>query len=373
MVDPVLSNEQIRDNTGATFMIKMVAILLVSLAVMGLFPGGAAAQEQPLDFMTIERPPFSMQDESGHWSGFSIELMEAIAVELGREVRFTEADVFPGMIDAVTAGRVDGAVANISITSAREETLDFSQPIFESGLQIMLPADDTGSSLINAIATRDIALFLLSAFGLLFIAGMLMWVFERNRQLYFKRPMRDALFPSFWWALNLVVNGGFEERMPQSRFGRVFAVILVVSSLFVVSVFVAKITATMTVAAISENVDSLNDLEDRRTATTAGSTGEALLEARDISHESYASFEALLRDFENGEVEAVLFDGPLLNWYLMREGKGEGRLVSRVFKRENYGIALPTGSPLTEDINRALLALRESGVHEDIARRYFSN
>ena len=101
------------------------------------------------------------------------------------------------------------------------------------------------------------------------LAGMLMWVFERNRQLYFRRPLRDALFPAFWWALNLVVNGGFEERMPQSRFGRFFAVLLVVSSLFVVSVFVAQITATLTVAAISENVDSLNDLEDRRTATTA--------------------------------------------------------------------------------------------------------
>jgi len=373
VLDPAQANEHIGEVLGAVLMIKLVATLLVSLVAIGLPPGGAAAQEQPLDFMTIERPPFSMRDENGEWTGFSIELMQAIAPELGRELRFTEADVFPDMIGAVQAGRVDGAVANISITSAREETLDFSQPIFESGLQIMLPADDTGSSLISAIATRDIALFLLSAFGLLFLAGMLMWVFERNRQLYFRRPLRDALFPAFWWALNLVVNGGFEERMPQSRFGRFFAVLLVVSSLFVVSVFVAQITATLTVAAISENVDSLNDLEDRRTATTAGSTGEALLELRDIPHESYASFEALLRDFENGAVEAVLFDGPLLNWYLMKDGKGKGRLVNRVFKRENYGIALPTGSALTEDINRALLALRESGKHDDIARRYFGN
>ncbi|RFP87037.1 glutamine ABC transporter substrate-binding protein [Rhodobacteraceae bacterium 63075] len=354
-------------------MTRYFAALALALMAACLSCGAAMAQDRPLTFMTIERPPFAMEDETGGWSGFSIELMEAIAIELGREVRFTEADVFPGMIDAVTAGRVDGAVANISITAAREETLDFSHPIFESGLQIMLPVGDTGAGLINAIVTRDIAFFLLSAFGLLFVFGMLMWAFERNRQAYFQRPWYDALFPSFWWALNLVVNGGFEERMPQSRFGRFFAVLLVVSSLFIVSVFVAKITATMTVAAISENVDSLNDLEDRRTATTAGSTGEALLELRDIPHESYASFEALLRDFENGEVEAVLFDGPLLNWYLMDEGKGQGRLVSRVFKRENYGIALPTGSGLTEDINRALLALRESGAHEDIAKRYFGN
>jgi len=38
------------------------------------------------------------------------------------------------------------------------------------------------------------------------------------------------------------VNGGFEERVPQSRVGRGFAVLLVIASLFIVSIFVAQIS-----------------------------------------------------------------------------------------------------------------------------------
>lgn len=305
--------------------------------------------------------------------GFSIDLTRAIAEELGREVRFERVETFSDMFDAIAQGRADGAIANISITAAREQAMDFSHPIFESGLQIMLPGEKEGTSLINIIATRDVAMFVLAAFGGLFVFGMLMWLLERGRQPYFDRPLREALFPSFWWALNLVVNGGFEERVPSSRLGRLFGVLLVVSSLFIVSIFVAQITAAMTVAAISENVESLNDLDGRKTATTRSSTGEALLLQRDIAHQSYDTLSGMLADFESGEVEAVVFDGPILAWYLQTQGRGKGRLVERVFKRENYGIALPTGSPLTEEFNRALLSLRENGSHDSITRKYFGN
>ena len=69
-------------------------------------------------------------------------------------------------------------------------------------------------------------------------------------------------------------------------------------------------------------------------------------------------------------VEPVV-DGPILAWYIRNEGAAFGRLVPRNFKPENYGIALPSGSPLTEEINRALLSLRESGRYDALRTRYF--
>lgn len=97
----------------------------------------------------------------------------------------------------------------------------------------------------------------------------------------------------------------------------------------------------------------------------------ARLSARDINFAPYGSLRDMLADFEDGSIDAIVFDGPLLAWYLQNDGRGEGRLVDRVFRRENYGIALPSGSPLTEEINHALLALRESGAHDQINYRYF--
>ncbi|MDU8929480.1 transporter substrate-binding domain-containing protein [Alisedimentitalea sp. MJ-SS2] len=331
----------------------------------------AASTAQSLTFATVDRPPFSTQTPKG-FRGFSVELMQDIAAEMGREIQFQRVTQFSDMFDAIAQGKVDGAIANISITAARETAMDFSHPIFESGVQIMVPLDGgNGSSLLRALFARDLILALLAAGALLFGGGMLMWLFERNRQPYFDRPAGDALFPSFWWALNLVVNGGFEERAPQSRPGRVFAVLLVISSLFIVSIFVARITAAMTIEAISGNIDNLSDLDGRKVASTTGSTASAFLDSRGIGHQQFGNLQDMLRTFEEGKLDAVVFDGPILAWYVRNDGAAFGRLVPRNFKPENYGIALPSDSPLTEEINRALLNLRETGRYDALRIRYF--
>ena len=214
-------------------------LIFLILLWFGLLVQSVAAQS--LTVSTVTRPPFSLT-EDGQDAGFSMDLLAALAETLGWQTQVIRHDAFGDMLGAVESGNSDLAIANISITSAREEVMDFSQPIFESGLQIMVPAKAARSpSLIRALISSDLLLAIGIAFLVLFCGGMLMWMFERRAQPYFDRPARDAMFPSFWWALNLVVNGGFEERAPRTFFGRIFAVLLVVSSLFIVSVFVAKI------------------------------------------------------------------------------------------------------------------------------------
>lgn len=337
---------------------------------------GASAQlvqaqsADSLTISTVHRPPFAFLDK-GEPEGFSIDLMKAIAEDLGYSVEFVPQDSFAAMLDTVRNAETDGAIANISITASRETEMDFSQPIFESGLQILLPAEAGTLQRFGSILTREILMVLLLALGVLFGGGLLMWVFERRHQPYFDRPMPDAMFPSFWWALNLVVNGGFEERMPMSRLGRLFAVILVVSSLFVVSVFVATITAAVTVDALQESVDSINDLEGRQVATVSGSTSEGFLGERDISFEGYADPDAMLAAFASKEAEAVVFDGPILAYHVQARTVRNARLIERVYRPENYGIALPTGSPLREEFNRTLLRLREDGTYDTLLDRWF--
>ena len=305
--------------------------------------------------------------------GFSIDLTREIAAELGREVSFTFVDEFPDMLARVTSGEFDGAVANISITSDREAVLDFSRPIFGSGLQILVSGSTTGMSVWGALLRWELAASLLVAFGVLFGVGMLMWAFERKNSGYFNENARDAMFPSFWWALNLVVNGGFEVNVPRSAFGRILGVVLVVSSLFVVSFFVANITAVMTVDAISGSVRGLDDLRGRTVGTTDGSTASAFLGERGVAHVRYATFADVTTAFEEGELDAIVFDGPILAHYLTHEASGAAYLLERNFRPEDYGIALPQGSPLREQINLVLLRLQETGRYEELRLRWFGD
>ena len=340
------------------------------LSILFLCLSAIHANAQDLTFSTVSREPFSMTQD-GKDVGFSIDLINAISADLNKTIALDRKDSFGDMLGAVQNADVDGAIANISITAARETTMDFTLPIFASGIQVMLPSDGSTRALFTTILTREIALALVFAFGILFGCGMIMWTFERHRQEYFDRPFAQALFPSFWWALNLVVNGGFEERMPRSPLGRGLGVIMVISSLFIVSIFVARITAAITVEAIQSNVQSINDLEGRTVGTIDGSTSATFLNERGLAYVIYPDLDSMIRAFEVNTLQAVVFDGPILAYYVNNKGRGKARIMDKVFKPENYGIALPTGSPIREDINQSLLRLRENGTYDDLLIKWF--
>ena len=267
---------------------------------------------------------------------------------------------------------MDAAIVNVSITAERERLMDFSQPIFDSGVQVMMRADDSaGLSMLKALFTRQIGLAVMATLVLLFGGGMLMWMFERHKQPYFDRKACDAAFPAFWWALNLVVNGGFEERMPQSCGGRFFAVILVVSSLFIVSIFVAQITAALTINAIQNNIDGINDLEGRPVGTITASTSADYMIKRGIGFQTFDDLEDLLAAFEDGDLDAVVFDGPILVYYVRTRSNGKAELLERVYRPENYGMVFTTGSTLREDFDQAMLRLREDGTYDDLLLKWF--
>jgi polar amino acid transport system substrate-binding protein len=346
----------------------MYKILIAVLCAL-FFSGPLAAQN--LTVSTVTRQPFSMVIDDKN-TGFSIELLAEIAQNLDSEISIVRHDSFSEMLNAVTSGTSDAAIANISITSAREQAMDFSHPIFSSGLRRLIPIKpDSRFSLISTIVSWELFFAIIGAFGVLLAGGMLMWRLERNHQDYFDKPAHEAMFPAFWWALNLVVNGGFEERVPRTPFGRIFGVLLVISSLFVVSIFVARITAAMTISAIESSVSSVNDLYGKRVGTVAGSTAEAFLQNRDLNGYALNDLSDVLRAFEDGDLDAVVFDSPILAYYVKTDGARFGQLAGPTFQHENYGIALPSGSELVEPINQALLELREDGTYAQIYRKWF--
>ncbi len=346
-------------------------ILLITAFLASALSSLASAQD--LRVATVTRAPFSMERD-GVDTGFSIDLWKALMQDMRRNSTVVRAATFSEMLDLVENGQADAAISNISITAKRESRFDFTHPIFESGLQIMVHSDANNTpSIWSALWSKDLFLAIALSFAVLLGGGMLMWRFEHGKEEYFDMPARKAMFPAFWWALNLVVNGGFEERVPKSVFGRLFGVFLVLSSLFVVSIVVAKITATLTIAGIQNSVDSINDLHGKSVGTTTGSTASAYLDTRDVRHRGYDSLEMLLAAFENGKLDAVVFDAPILAYYANNEGRDTAEVVGPVFLRENYGIILPPESPLAEPINQSLLRLREDGTYNEIYRKWFGS
>ncbi|WP_179381215.1 transporter substrate-binding domain-containing protein [Jannaschia marina] len=346
----------------------LLSLFLVLITALPARPQGSESDR--LIVATVTRPPFSMTVD-GAETGFALDLWAALSAELGLVYDVRRYASFPDMLAAVEAGEANAAVANISITADRETRMDFTQPIFSAGVQVLMTSETGIWPMLRAAFSPRLLLLGLLAIGGLFALGMLMWAFERRRHDYFGTDARSAAFPAFWWALNVLISGDYKEKDPASPLGRVFGVLMIVGSLFVVSIFVAQITANLTLDAINQDVARITDLDGRKVGTTEGSTTATYLETRRVAHQTYADLATLQNAFEGGEIDAIAFDGPVLAYYLQSTPDLDARLIDRVFQREYYGIALPTGSDLRERINRALLRLEEDGTYGEIQRTWF--
>src|SRR6056297_2958313 len=86
--------------------------------------------------------PFEMMDqETGEMIGFDMEIIREVADRAGFEIDLNTMD-FNGIIPALQTGNVDIAIAGITITEERAEIVDFSDPYYDSGLRILVSAND---------------------------------------------------------------------------------------------------------------------------------------------------------------------------------------------------------------------------------------
>ncbi|HEY7218902.1 MAG TPA: transporter substrate-binding domain-containing protein [Candidatus Binatia bacterium] len=85
------------------------------------------------------------------------------------------------ILEPVKSKEATLGIAAILITAEREVELDFSQPMFDAGLQILTPAQGGRSALVEAILTNlfsTTVLFYVLGVGLiLLLMAHLVWLF----------------------------------------------------------------------------------------------------------------------------------------------------------------------------------------------------
>ncbi|QIK64684.1 ABC transporter permease subunit [Leucobacter viscericola] len=86
--------------------------------------------------------PFEFRDtKSGDLVGIDMDMIQEIAKQEGFKVDIRSLG-FQAALSAVQAGQADGVIAGMSITDERKEIFDFSEPYFESGVQMAVAAND---------------------------------------------------------------------------------------------------------------------------------------------------------------------------------------------------------------------------------------
>lgn len=85
--------------------------------------------------------PFEFKNENNEYVGIDIDLLNAIAEDQGFAVDLRPLGFDPS-IQGVLSNQLDGMIAGMSITEERKENFDFSDPYFDSGIQMAVAADN---------------------------------------------------------------------------------------------------------------------------------------------------------------------------------------------------------------------------------------
>jgi len=76
--------------------------------------------------------PWAMRDKQGQWVGFEIDVMNKLAKDMGVQLELVPT-AWDGIIPSLIAGKFDAIIGSMSITPARQEQIDFTDPYSTSG------------------------------------------------------------------------------------------------------------------------------------------------------------------------------------------------------------------------------------------------
>lgn len=109
----------------------MTRHILMATTALILAAGAVTAQEVRIGIAAEPYPPFAAPDAAGNWVGWEVEIIAAVctAAELNCVITPTAWD---GIIPALVSERIDAIMASMSITDDRLQTIDFSDPYYNT-------------------------------------------------------------------------------------------------------------------------------------------------------------------------------------------------------------------------------------------------
>lgn len=368
---------------------RLTVALLTCVAVAWIGSVAKCADDAvALDSQTTEPPPprmlrvgikesvpFSMHNADGSWTGISVELWRRVADDLGYAYEFVELPL-DDLFTQLESGEIDAAIAALTVTHDRERRVDFSHAYFNTGLSIaIVPGTSSGwTTVLQRVFSTVFLEIIAGIMAVLVVTGVLVYIFERraNPENFGKGPVK-GIANGIWWAAVTMTTVGYGDRVPKTLAGRFIAVIWMFAAILIISSFTAAVTSTLTLARLESNVRGPHDLHHVRVATVMRSTSATYLAREGIPFQSFESPLACMTQLHDGEIDAVVYDAPILRHLCLTRFPGELEVIPATFEKQDYAIALSSNSPLREPLNQVLLEHLIDPKWQEVVHRYLGS
>lgn len=331
----------------------LLACIWIAPAALAQTP---AVPDRELVIGTKVAEPFAIKDAKGQWHGLSIELWRHVAKKLGIKYRFEEATL-KELVDGVASGRFDAGVAALTITAAREKRFDFTHPFYSTGLAIAVRRKDENIwSAFGSVFTPRLTLLFGFLVGILVLIGVAVWLIERRTNPeQFGGGFLEGIGKGLWFSASTMTTVGFGDKAPITPLGRFLALIWMIIAIVFISVFTGVIASALTVDQLEANIRGPKDLYNVRVGTVPNSFSATWLRRERVDFSGVDGVEKGLAEVRAGRLDAFVYDEPLLRYLIRQKFRDDLFVVPNTFAPQEYGIALPSNSPLRERINVILL------------------
>ncbi|MFO7846264.1 MAG: transporter substrate-binding domain-containing protein [Balneolaceae bacterium] len=350
-------------------------LFFIWLFSVSTFSDSSAEQQANEEVVGIRvAPPFVIDEGDGSYSGLTIALWEHIAEENGVNYRYEERTL-QGLLDGVQNEGYYASAAALTITSVREQVVDFTHPFFVTGLGIAVSYQPAGfwQSLL-AMFSPDFLWVVLLLLSLLLFWGFLVWIFERHENSEeFGGTAAEGVGSGFWWAAVTMTTVGYGDKSPRTVGGRMVGFIWMFTAIIVISFFTASIASSLTITQLDSRVSGPGDLPFVRVGALQQSATLDYLDSEKIRAETYATISDGLRAVEEDEIDAFVHDAPIIQYYTQLDFRNKVRVLPNTFNDQYYGIALPLNSSYRNQMNQVLLDYIASDEWEELQARYLGD
>ncbi len=339
-----------------------------------LLPGPVFAQPTPLQVGIYLNQPFVTQT-NGHYSGFAIELWETIAAKTGLTYQYKPFATLPALLDAVTNRSIDVVVLNLTITADRLQRMDFTLPFMSTGLRLMINENRRGGFwqvVDNLHTSGHLKIYVFLVVGIV-LGTIGLTLFDRRFDKDFPREWHKGAADSFYHVMSLVTSGTSSHKSLFGSAGRVMAAIWLGCGVALIAYITSSITSVMTTTSITSQINSTADLNRKRIGAVAGTVAAEFVRDAGLTLESFANLQDAVAALVQAKIDAVVDDAPTLESYDNDHPELPITEVGAVFRPQEYGFALPAGSPLGHTLSLQILSLAENGYIEKLKSKYFGN
>jgi len=307
--------------------------------------------------------------------GLNMWLWKRVANDLNLDYELVSME-FSSMLDSVRSGGIDLSINPLTITSQRSKDMEFTHSFYASNTTIAIAevsSFDKFKIFLSGFLNVGFLSGLLILLFIIFLFGVLGWLFERKMNPDVFRPGKRGLWDGMWWSAVTLTTVGYGDKAPVTKLGKVTALVLMFGGLLFISGLTASIASSLTVDQLTNNPDGFNEFKDRVVGTIVNSGTEHFLSEHFFKNiNTYPNVPSGLKDLDKGKINAFMYDEPILKYAIQKDSTLSNlELLPVKFDIQFYAFGLPkTHIELEQRISQRILEIVETEEWDIVLNEY---